>query len=80
MDEEFSGRIRNFENKLKGATSSEKKPRDLLRAIGLYRFIIFVLLSFDIFFMSICRDLNLFLKMSFLKPLNFQILQIFMLS
>jgi hypothetical protein len=36
MDEEFSGRIKNFEAKLKGTTSLDKKPRDLLRAIGLY--------------------------------------------
>ncbi|XP_072766415.1 uncharacterized protein [Anoplolepis gracilipes] len=34
VDEEFSGRIKDFEDKLKGTTSSEKKPRDLLRAIG----------------------------------------------
>ncbi|XP_014469225.1 PREDICTED: protein-methionine sulfoxide oxidase Mical isoform X2 [Dinoponera quadriceps] len=34
VDEDFSGRIRNFEDKLKGTASSEKKPRDLLRAIG----------------------------------------------
>ncbi|KYN10457.1 Protein MICAL-3, partial [Trachymyrmex cornetzi] len=34
VDEEFSGRIKDFEDKLKGATSSEKKPKDLLRAIG----------------------------------------------
>ncbi|KZC12108.1 Protein-methionine sulfoxide oxidase Mical [Dufourea novaeangliae] len=34
IDEEFSGRIKNIEDKLKGATPSEKKPRDLLRAIG----------------------------------------------
>ncbi|XP_011345174.1 F-actin-monooxygenase Mical isoform X2 [Ooceraea biroi] len=34
MDEEFSGRIKNFEDKLKGTSFLEKKPRDLLRAIG----------------------------------------------
>ncbi|XP_076385758.1 molecule interacting with CasL isoform X4 [Megachile rotundata] len=34
IDEEFSGRIKNIEDKLKGSTPSEKKPRDLLRAIG----------------------------------------------
>lgn len=34
VDEEFSGKIKDFEDKLKGTTSSEKKPRDLLRAIG----------------------------------------------
>ncbi|XP_012227464.2 uncharacterized protein Mical isoform X2 [Linepithema humile] len=34
VDEEFSGRIKNFEDKLKGTASSEKKPKDLLRAIG----------------------------------------------
>ncbi|XP_032669621.1 F-actin-monooxygenase Mical isoform X2 [Odontomachus brunneus] len=34
VDEEFSGRIRNFEDKLKGTALSEKKPKDLLRAIG----------------------------------------------
>ncbi|XP_019700327.2 F-actin-monooxygenase Mical isoform X1 [Harpegnathos saltator] len=34
VDEEFSGRIRNFEDKLKGTAPSEKKPKDLLRAIG----------------------------------------------
>ncbi|XP_036148722.1 F-actin-monooxygenase Mical isoform X2 [Monomorium pharaonis] len=34
VDEEFSGRIKDFEDKLKGTTSSEKKPKDLLRAIG----------------------------------------------
>nr|XP_033322979.1 F-actin-monooxygenase Mical isoform X2 [Megalopta genalis] len=34
IDEEFSGRIKNIEDKLKGSGPSEKKPRDLLRAIG----------------------------------------------
>ncbi|XP_076668643.1 molecule interacting with CasL isoform X3 [Andrena cerasifolii] len=34
IDEEFSGRIKNIEDKLKGSAPSEKKPRDLLRAIG----------------------------------------------
>ncbi|XP_053994798.1 F-actin-monooxygenase Mical isoform X2 [Hylaeus volcanicus] len=34
IDEEFSGRIKNIEDKLKGSTPSEKKPKDLLRAIG----------------------------------------------
>lgn len=33
-DNEFSGRIKNIEDKLKGTISSEKKPKDLLRAIG----------------------------------------------
>ncbi|XP_046409938.1 F-actin-monooxygenase Mical isoform X1 [Neodiprion fabricii] len=33
-DEEFSGRIKNIEDKLKGTAPTEKKPRDLLRAIG----------------------------------------------
>jgi len=43
MDEEFSGRIKNFEAKLKGTIPLEKKPRDLLRAIGLYIFFYIVL-------------------------------------
>ncbi|XP_008559595.1 F-actin-monooxygenase Mical isoform X2 [Microplitis demolitor] len=34
MDDDFSGRIKDIEDKLRGTTSSEKKPRDLLRAIG----------------------------------------------
>ena len=34
VDEEFSGRIKNFEEKLKGTTPSDKKPKDLLRSIG----------------------------------------------
>ncbi|XP_076297907.1 molecule interacting with CasL isoform X3 [Lasioglossum baleicum] len=34
IDEEFSGRIKNIEDKLKGSAPSERKPRDLLRAIG----------------------------------------------
>lgn len=34
VDEEFSGRIKNFEEKLRGTPVAEKKPRDLLRAIG----------------------------------------------
>ncbi|XP_063986319.1 F-actin-monooxygenase MICAL3 isoform X6 [Diachasmimorpha longicaudata] len=34
MDEDFSGRIKNMEDKLRGATPTDKKPRDLLRAIG----------------------------------------------
>ncbi|KAL2744346.1 F-actin-monooxygenase mical2b isoform X1 [Vespula maculifrons] len=34
IDEEFSGRIKNIEHKLKGSGLPEKKPRDLLRAIG----------------------------------------------
>ncbi|XP_012255532.2 F-actin-monooxygenase Mical isoform X2 [Athalia rosae] len=33
-DEEFSGRIKNIEDKLRGTAPTEKKPRDLLRAIG----------------------------------------------
>ncbi|KAF7988560.1 hypothetical protein HCN44_001133 [Aphidius gifuensis] len=33
-DEDFSGRIKNFEDKLRGNSSIDKKPRDLLRAIG----------------------------------------------
>jgi hypothetical protein len=32
-DENFSGRIKNLEEKLKG-TISDKKPKDLRRAIG----------------------------------------------
>ncbi|XP_026671980.1 F-actin-monooxygenase Mical isoform X2 [Ceratina calcarata] len=34
VDEEFSGRIKSIEDKLKGSTPAEKKPKDLLRAIG----------------------------------------------
>ncbi|XP_032457373.1 F-actin-monooxygenase Mical isoform X4 [Nasonia vitripennis] len=34
IDEGFSGRIKNIEEKLKGTAASEKKPKDLLRAIG----------------------------------------------
>ncbi|KAK0177651.1 hypothetical protein PV328_001685 [Microctonus aethiopoides] len=34
MDEDFSGRIKNIEDKLRGSAATEKKPRDLLRAIG----------------------------------------------
>ncbi|XP_012287376.1 F-actin-monooxygenase Mical isoform X2 [Orussus abietinus] len=34
IDEEFSGRIKNIEDKLRGNTPAEKKPKDLLRAIG----------------------------------------------
>ncbi|XP_058793152.1 F-actin-monooxygenase Mical [Phymastichus coffea] len=34
IDEGFSGRIKNIEEKLKGTTSTDKKPKDLLRAIG----------------------------------------------
>ncbi|KAG7211474.1 hypothetical protein KM043_010752 [Ampulex compressa] len=34
IDEEFSGRIKNIEDKLRGSAPSEKKPKDLLRAIG----------------------------------------------
>lgn len=34
IDEGFSGRIKNIEEKLKGTASTEKKPKDLLRAIG----------------------------------------------
>lgn len=34
-DEEFSGRIKDFEEKLlRGSGITQKKPRDLLRAIG----------------------------------------------
>lgn len=33
-DEEFSGRIRDFEDKLREQAPQEKKPKDLLRAIG----------------------------------------------
>lgn len=50
MDEEFSGRIRDFEDKLKGTTSSEKKPRDLLRAIGLCIFVIIYLSNSNVVF------------------------------
>ncbi|XP_011314011.1 protein-methionine sulfoxide oxidase Mical isoform X2 [Fopius arisanus] len=34
MDEDFSGRIKNMEDILRGAPPTDKKPRDLLRAIG----------------------------------------------
>ncbi|XP_034941558.1 F-actin-monooxygenase Mical [Chelonus insularis] len=34
MDEDFSGRIKDIEDKLRGTAPTEKKPRDLLRAIG----------------------------------------------
>ncbi|XP_039287410.1 F-actin-monooxygenase Mical [Nilaparvata lugens] len=33
-DQDFSGRIKNIEAKLKGGAISDKKPKDLLRAIG----------------------------------------------
>jgi len=33
-EEDFSGRIKDLEEKLRGTTSVQKKPRDLLRAIG----------------------------------------------
>lgn len=33
-DEEFSGRIKDFEDKLREQVPREKKPKDLLRAIG----------------------------------------------
>ncbi|RZF36311.1 hypothetical protein LSTR_LSTR014575 [Laodelphax striatellus] len=33
-DEDFSGRIKNIEAKLKGGSILDKKPKDLLRAIG----------------------------------------------
>ena len=34
-DDDFSGRIKNIEDKLRGTASTDKKPKDLLRAIGL---------------------------------------------
>ncbi|XP_023314724.1 F-actin-monooxygenase Mical isoform X3 [Trichogramma pretiosum] len=34
VDEDFSGRIKNIEEKLKGTVATDKKPKDLLRAIG----------------------------------------------
>ncbi|XP_066592367.1 F-actin-monooxygenase MICAL3 [Prorops nasuta] len=34
IDEEFSGRIKSIEDKLRGSATTEKKPKDLLRAIG----------------------------------------------
>ncbi|KAJ8665000.1 hypothetical protein QAD02_006662 [Eretmocerus hayati] len=34
IDEGFSGRIKNIEDKLRGTAATEKKPKDLLRAIG----------------------------------------------
>lgn len=48
IDEEFSGRIKNIEHKLKGSGLPEKKPRDLLRAIGLL-FYNFIYYTFYIF-------------------------------
>ncbi|XP_033221459.1 F-actin-monooxygenase Mical isoform X2 [Belonocnema kinseyi] len=33
-DDDFSGRIKNIEDKLRGTASTDKKPKDLLRAIG----------------------------------------------
>lgn len=33
-DEDFSGRIKDFEDKLREQAPQEKKPKDLLRAIG----------------------------------------------
>ncbi len=34
VDPEFSGRIKNIEDKLRRVPVSEKKPKDLNRAIG----------------------------------------------
>lgn len=34
FDKDFSGRIKNIEDKLRGALPTDKKPKDLLRAIG----------------------------------------------
>lgn len=34
MEENFSGRVKDIETKLKEGTKMEKKPKDLLRAIG----------------------------------------------
>lgn len=51
MDEEFSGRIKNIEDKLKGTTPTEKKPKDLLRAIGSFLvFYLVLVVSFFFFF------------------------------
>jgi len=36
MDPDFSGRVKNIEEKLRGIPVTEKKPKDLLRAIGKY--------------------------------------------
>lgn len=33
-DEDFSGRVKEIEEKLRGTAPAQKKPRDLLRAIG----------------------------------------------
>lgn len=34
MEENFSGRVKDIETKLKEGSKPEKKPKDLLRAIG----------------------------------------------
>ncbi|XP_043285873.1 F-actin-monooxygenase MICAL3 isoform X2 [Venturia canescens] len=34
VDDDFSGRIKDIEDKLRGTAATDKKPRDLLRAIG----------------------------------------------
>ena len=53
IDENFSGRIKNLEEKLKG-TITDKKPKDLRRAIG-------IILPYIIFFNK------LYFKCSYIK-------------
>lgn len=42
MEEDISVRAKEIEAKLKGGPATDKKPKDLLRAIGMYISIYFV--------------------------------------
>ncbi len=65
MEENFSGRVKDIETKLKEGTKLEKKPKDLLRAIGLYFFF-----NFGIFFSMVRNIEGIFL----FEPLSASIL------
>lgn len=41
MEEDISVRAKEIEAKLKGSPVTDKKPKDLLRAIGMYTNVIF---------------------------------------
>lgn len=44
MEENFSGRIKDIETKLKEGNKLEKKPKDLLRAIGnIFTYLLFII-------------------------------------
>lgn len=50
MEEDISVRAKEIEAKLKGSPATDKKPKDLLRAIGMYTSVYVVLSEYHYYF------------------------------